>query len=84
LEQVAGAGAVMLEHGPETGWLDVRIDPERAAELNRALAGVGVFASRIEVGTTLEALFLEVTGSSPDLGGAPGAPGAPTGPGWQA
>jgi ABC-2 type transport system ATP-binding protein len=84
LEQVAGAGAVTLEHGPEAGWIDVRIDPERAAELNRALAGVGVFASRIEVGTTLEALFLELTGSSPDLGGSTGAPVAPTGPGWQA
>jgi ABC-2 type transport system ATP-binding protein len=84
LEQVAGSGTVTLEHGPEAGWLAVRIDPARAAELNRALAGVGVFASRIEVGTTLEALFLELTGSSPDLGGTPGAPAAPTGPGWQA
>ena len=84
LEQVAGAGTVKAEHGPEGGWLDVRIDPERAAELNRALAGVGVYASRIEVGTTLEALFLELTGSSPDLGGAPSAPAAPTGPGWSA
>ncbi len=85
LEQIAGAGTVTLERGPEAGWLDVRIDPERAAELNRALAGVGVYASRIEVGTTLEALFLELTGSSPDLGGGAGAPpAAPTGPGWQA
>ena len=39
LEQVAGAGQVSLEHGPEGGWLDVRIDPDRAGELNRALAG---------------------------------------------
>jgi ABC-2 type transport system ATP-binding protein len=84
LEQVAGAGTVKVEHGPEGGWLDVRIDPERAAELNRVLAGVGVYASRIEVGTTLEALFLELTGSSPDLGGPAAPPAAPTGPGWSA
>ncbi len=84
LEQVAGAGTVKAEHGPEGGWLDVRIDPGRAAELNRALAGVGVYASRIEVGTTLEALFLELTGSTPDLGGSAPPAAGPTGPGWQA
>ncbi len=50
----------------------VRWDPARAAELNRALANAGVYASRIEGGTTLEALFLEVTGTSPDVGGAAG------------
>ena len=63
----------------------MRIDPERAGELNRALAGAGVYASRIEAGTNLEALFLELTGSRPDVGGpASAAPGAPSGPGWQA
>ena len=65
---LAGPGTVRAETGPEAGWLDVRIDPDRAAELNRALAAAGVFASRIEAGTTLEALFLELTGSSPDVG----------------
>jgi ABC-2 type transport system ATP-binding protein len=86
LESVAGPGQVTLEHGPEGGWLDVRIDPDRAGELNRALAGVDVYASRIEAGTNLEALFLELTGSAPDLGTAPASapPSAPTGPGWQA
>jgi hypothetical protein len=42
-----------------------------------------VYASRIEAGTTLEALFLELTGSTPDVGAtvpAPPAPGAM--PGW--
>jgi ABC-2 type transport system ATP-binding protein len=70
LEQVAGAGSVALDDGPEAGWYTVRIDPHRSAELNRALAGAGVFASRIEGGTTLESLFLELTGSRPDVGGA--------------
>jgi ABC-2 type transport system ATP-binding protein len=86
LEAVAGPGTVSLETGPEAGWVDVRIDPDRAAELNRALAAAGVYASRIEVGTTLEALFLELTGTAPDVGGpgGPGGPGAtpPAVPGW--
>jgi ABC-2 type transport system ATP-binding protein len=84
LEGVAGPGQVTLEHGPEGGWLDIRIDPDRAGELNRALAGADVYASRIEAGTNLEALFLELTGSGPDVGGSVSAPGAPTNPGWQA
>jgi ABC-2 type transport system ATP-binding protein len=68
LEAVAGRGAVALDPGPEDGWLAVRFDPGRAAELNRALAEAGVFAGRIEGGTTLESLFLEVTGTTPDVG----------------
>ncbi len=70
LESVAGPRAVRAEVGPEAGWIEVRIDPARAAELNRALASTGVFASRIEAGTTLEALFLNLTGTRPDVGGA--------------
>lgn len=73
LDAVAGVGAVVAETGPEAGWLNVRFDPGRAAELNRALASAGVFASRIEGGTTLESLFLEVTGSTPDVGAGAGA-----------
>jgi len=68
LEAVAGPGTVVLEQGPEPGWLAVRFDPGRAAELNRALAGAGVFAGRIEGGTTLESLFLELTDTTPDVG----------------
>ncbi len=80
LEGVAGTGSVELETGPEGGWLTVKIDPHRSAELNRILAGVGVYASRIEGGTTLESLFLELTGSGPDLGAAPGgSAGGPPG-----
>jgi ABC-2 type transport system ATP-binding protein len=78
LEAIAGPGMVRAEIGPEAGWLDVRIDPDRAKELNRALAAAGVYASRIETGTNLEALFLELTGTSPDVGRGP----APTVPGW--
>ena len=49
-----GAGTVSPEGGPEGGWLAVKVDPARSAELNRALAGAGVFASRIEGGANLE------------------------------
>jgi ABC-2 type transport system ATP-binding protein len=83
LRPVAGLDAVQAEHGPEPGWLVVRFDPTRAAELNRALASAGVWASRLEVGTTLEGLFLELTGSAPDVGVAP-PPAQPAQTGWQA
>ncbi len=83
LEPVVGAGATTPEHGPDSGWLSVRFDPSRSAELNRILAGAGIFASRIEPGTTLEALFLDLTGSAPDVGGGDGSATAdgPSGPG---
>jgi ABC-2 type transport system ATP-binding protein len=86
LAAVAGDAAVTVESGPEGGWLSVRFDPGRAGELNRALAGAGIFASRLEAGTTLEALFLELTGSRPDVGVAPppAAPDAPPATGWKA
>jgi ABC-2 type transport system ATP-binding protein len=74
LERLAGSGNVELETGPEGGWLTVRIDPNRSSELNRALAQAGVYASRIQGGTTLESLFLEVTASTPDVGAHPAAP----------
>jgi ABC-2 type transport system ATP-binding protein len=69
LEGVLGAGTVRLGDPPGNDWLIVRCDPSRAADLNRALAASGVYASRIEAGATLESLFLEVTGSTADLGG---------------
>jgi ABC-2 type transport system ATP-binding protein len=68
LEALAGAGNVTLDATAPAGWLVVRFDPSRAGELNRALAAAGIYASRIEGGTTLESLFLEVTGSTPDVG----------------
>ncbi len=84
LEAMAGPGKVRAHAGPEAGWLDVRIDPNRAPELNRALAAGDVWASRLEVGTTLEALFLELTGSTPDVRGSGTPPTPPPGtiPGW--
>jgi ABC-2 type transport system ATP-binding protein len=72
LERVLGPGTVRLDPVPMQAWLIARCDPSRAGDLNRALAEAGIFASRIEVGASLEALFLTVTGTSPDV--QPGAP----------
>jgi ABC-2 type transport system ATP-binding protein len=67
-------------------WLTVHVEPGRAAEVNRALAGAGIFASGLESGTDLELLFLELTGGEPSSEGRmqgigqplqPGPPGAP-------
>jgi ABC-2 type transport system ATP-binding protein len=83
LEALAGPGRVTVPDGPDKGWLEVRLDPARASELNRALADAGIYASRIEAGTTLEARFLELTGTAPDVASAPpAAPGRPAVPGW--
>ena len=73
LEALAGApGAVSAEDG----WLSVRFDPDRAAEVNRVLAAAGIYASRIEAGTNLEALFLELTGDRASAGATLGSAGA--------
>jgi ABC-2 type transport system ATP-binding protein len=46
----------------DEGWLSVRMEPDRAAEVNRALAVGGIYASGLETGSDLEKLFLELTG----------------------
>ena len=45
----------------EEGWLTVRIETGRAADVNRTLAQAGIYASGLEVGSDLESLFLELT-----------------------
>ncbi len=78
LAGLAGPDAASIERGPEAGWIAVRFDPSRSAELNRALAAAGIFAGRIETGTSLEALFLELTAGQPNVVGSP----VPQSPGW--
>ena len=83
---LAGPGTTtpMADVGP--GWISVQFDPDRSADVNRALAQAGIFASRVEAGADLEALFLELTGepvaASPELAGSPVQPPAapPTAP----
>ena len=62
-----------VDSGENAGWFTVGIAPARATDLNRALAGAGVYASGLEPGSDLESLFLELTGT----GGAIAAPLAP-------
>jgi ABC-2 type transport system ATP-binding protein len=61
LTSIAGEGSTTASSGPDLGWLSVRVDPERASELNRALAQSGIYASRIEHHADLESVFLELT-----------------------
>jgi ABC-2 type transport system ATP-binding protein len=46
------------------GSISIQITPDRAAEVNRALAGAGVYASEISTGNDLEELFLTLTAAS--------------------
>ena len=56
------------EPATEGGWLEVPIEPSRAAEVNRTLASAGIYASGLESGSDLESLFLELTAAEPAVG----------------
>ena len=45
----------------EAGWISVQITPDRSAEVNRTLAGAGIYASAVSAGNDLEELFLTLT-----------------------
>ena len=57
-----------IDTGERAGWFTVQIAPNRAAEVNRALASAGIFASGLEPGSDLETLFLEITSGSGQSG----------------
>ena len=71
----------------EPGWISVRVRPDQSGEVNRVLAGAGIWATALETGNDLEMLFLELTGGAQAAGGEgtffgmagsradPGAPG---------
>jgi ABC-2 type transport system ATP-binding protein len=67
LARLEGPDAVSDSNGPggelEEGhaWLAIKVPTERAAEVNRALAGAGIYASGIETRSDLEAIFLSLT-----------------------
>ena len=69
IDQAKGVIAALVPAGDvtnvagEDGWLAVRIGPDRATDVNRALAGAGIYASGLETGSDLESLFLELTRS---------------------
>jgi len=62
LEALAGPGTITRVSELSATWLSVRFDPDRASDVNRALAQAGIFAARLEAGADLESLFLELTG----------------------
>jgi ABC-2 type transport system ATP-binding protein len=67
------------DSGDDAGWFIVNVAPERAKEINQALAAAGIYASGLQPGSDLEQLFLELTGntgavSAPPLGGPPPGP----------
>ena len=64
-----GPDAVSVETGGDGTWLIVRCDGERSEELNQVLATSGVYASRLEPGSDLETLFLELTGEGTPAAG---------------
>jgi ABC-2 type transport system ATP-binding protein len=64
LATIAPDGGVTTVVGEE-GWLSARIEPGRAADVNRALASAGIYASGLETGSDLESLFLELTRGEP-------------------
>jgi ABC-2 type transport system ATP-binding protein len=62
VEAVTGPGTAVVQAEAGETWITVRVAPSKSADINRALAGSGVFASGLESGTDLESLFLELTG----------------------
>lgn len=75
--EVEAATAVLRGFAPEkpvtpgatNGWLSVHVEPDRAADVNRALVGAGIYASGLETGSDLETLFLSLTGGPQEPGG---------------
>jgi ABC-2 type transport system ATP-binding protein len=59
----------LTETDRDPGWLSVHVGGDRAEDVNRTLAGAGIFASGLESGSDLEMLFLELTGGQGPSGG---------------
>jgi ABC-2 type transport system ATP-binding protein len=54
---------------PGEGELVVTAPPERAAEITRALAGAGIYVTKlVPIRHTLESFFMEITGTDPTTG----------------
>ena len=66
LEVLGVAMAPRPAETPGLSWIDVRIQPTRAAEVNATLAAAGIYASAIESGSDLESIFLALTATTPE------------------
>jgi ABC-2 type transport system ATP-binding protein len=73
LASLTGPERVSIDY-PEVAWLTAHLPVQRAAEVNKALAKAGVYASGLEAGGDLEPLFLQLTQGGPPAAG-PVAPG---------
>ena len=74
-----------VDSGDDAGWFTVSVPPNRAADMNRALAEAGIYASGLEPGSDLETIFLEITGPGGEVHDRPEAlaeppPGPPIAP----
>jgi ABC-2 type transport system ATP-binding protein len=76
LRTLPGAGEVSIVD-PTVAWLTAHVAADRTAEANKALAGKGIYASWLEGGSDLEALFLQLTTANVEVAAAPQVP-----PGW--
>jgi ABC-2 type transport system ATP-binding protein len=77
LTRLAGDGHVEVTY-PDIAWIVARVAVNRAAEVNKALAQAGIFASGLEAGSDLETLFMQLTAPPPPTQ-APARPGAVSG-----
>jgi ABC-2 type transport system ATP-binding protein len=63
-----------VDRGQQAGWFHVVFDPARSAEVNRALAEAGIYATGLEAGSDLETVFLRLTGGTAPPPGAAAQP----------
>jgi ABC-2 type transport system ATP-binding protein len=62
-----------VDNGPQAGTFTVNVAPSRAQDVNRALAETGIYATALQAGSDLEALFLQVTAPAAAPGFQPAA-----------
>jgi ABC-2 type transport system ATP-binding protein len=75
LASLAGAEHVSIDN-PSAALLTARLPADRAADVNKALAQAGIYASGLEAGGDLEPLFLQLTHSEAPLPPAQSWPGS--------
>ena len=64
---IFGDGAA--DRDAEDGWISVAVPADRASDVNRALAEIGIYASGLRAEGDLEALFLDLTAGTTPAGG---------------
>jgi ABC-2 type transport system ATP-binding protein len=62
-------GQAAAQPDTEDGWISVAVPADRAADVNRTLAEIGIYASGLRSDGDLEALFLDLTAGAAPPGG---------------